>query len=631
MRWARARTPLPWLGGLLALYLAFPLVAFGIRFVGTANRGFHAPGLFPSLYVSLACATISLTLITAFGIPLAYLLARSTSGLSSVVGLVVRVPLALPPLMSGIVLIYLVGPYTFLGRLFGGHLTDSLTGIVLAQTFVAAPFLIVAASAAFGSVDSALLDMAGTLGHSDTSRFRRVALPLAAPGIKAGMLLAWLRAFGEYGAVVILAYNPSSLPVYTYNQFSGTGLTNTLAPTALAIAVAVVVVVLSRIRLDTHARRSVTVPGPRAPEAVPPRPVGFAIDHHVGAFHLALAHRSTANHVAVVGPSGSGKSTLLRCLAGLYGADPGPVWFGDTAVHDVPVEQRRVGYVAQGFALFPHLTTWQHLLFATGATPQTAAYWLAHLRLEGLEDRYPSELSGGQRQRVGLAQALCRSPDLLLLDEPLSALDAPVRHELRRELRKLQRDTGLATVLVTHDPEEAAFLSDEVIVLCEGRALQSGTCRSVFTRPASPDVARLLGIPNLHGGVIVSGGAIDVHGALIWVEPTTLAPGTPVLWSVRPEHVTVSAWDESGEPIGVGHGTTLTATLTDIADIGTSVDLFVALTDDIELEARTHARVDLEVGDRCRIELSAASVSLWPNAGASPGTHRAPPLDNERA
>ena len=266
MRWGRARSPLPWLGGLLALYLALPLVAFGIRFVSTHNRGFHAPGLFPSLYVSMACATISLTLITAFGIPLAYLLARSTSRLSSIVGLVVQLPLALPPLMSGIVLIYLVGPYTFLGRLFGGHLTDSLTGIVLAQTFVAAPFLIVTARAAFGSVDSALLDMAGTLGHSDVSRFRRVALPLAAPGIKAGMLLAWLRAFGEYGAVVILAYNPSSLPVYTYNQFSGTGLTNTLAPTALAVAVAMVVAVVSRIRLDVYARRAIVVPTPRAPK-----------------------------------------------------------------------------------------------------------------------------------------------------------------------------------------------------------------------------------------------------------------------------------------------------------------------------------------------------------------------------
>ena len=157
-----------------------------------------------------------------------------------------------------------------------------------------------------------------------------------------------------------------------------------------------------------------------------------------------------------------------------------------------------MGYVAQGFSLYPHLTVWQQLLFAEGATPGEAAYWLDHLHLDGLQDRYPDQISGGQRQRVALAQALCRSPELLLLDEPFSALDAPVRQELRRELRRLQHDTGLATVLVTHDPEEAAFLADEVIVISDGRTLQSGSTRDLFARPSSPEVARLLGVANLH-------------------------------------------------------------------------------------------------------------------------------------
>ena len=169
--------------------------------------------------------------------------------------------------MSGILLIYLVGPYTFLGQIFDGRLTNSLAGIVLAQTFCAAPFLIVAARAAFDAVDPATLDMAATLGHSELSRFRLVAIPLAAPGIRAGMVLAWLRAFGEYGAVIILAYHPFSLPVYTYNQFSGIGLPTTLAPTALALAVAAVVIALGR---TTPRRRRVhraLVPAPEPPGA----------------------------------------------------------------------------------------------------------------------------------------------------------------------------------------------------------------------------------------------------------------------------------------------------------------------------------------------------------------------------
>jgi ABC-type Fe3+/spermidine/putrescine transport system ATPase subunit/ABC-type sulfate transport system permease component len=611
VRHGGVRSPLAWLGGLIALYLAAPLVAFAARLGTTHDRGFHAPGLFPALYVSALCATISLALITALGVPLAYLLARSSSRLSSIVGTVVLLPLALPPLMSGIVLIYLVGPYTFLGRLFGGHLTDSLTGIVLAQTFVAAPFLIVAARAAFGTVDPALLEVAATLGHSEVPRFRHVALPVAAPGIRAGMLLAWLRAFGEYGAVIILAYNPFSLPVYTYNQFGGTGLTNTVAPTALALAVAVIVVALSRLRPRTGTRRTATVPAAQAPAVATPTPVGFDIDHYFGSFHLVLAHRPTGSRLAILGPSGSGKSSLLRCLAGLHGSTPGPVWYGERSVQEVAVERRRVGYVAQGFTLYPHLTTWEHMLFADGSAPPTAAYWLDHLRLEGLQDRYPSELSGGQRQRVGLAQALCRSPDLLLLDEPFSAVDVPVRQELRRELRRLQREAGLATVLVTHDPEEAAFLSDEVLVIADGRCLQSGPSREVFTRPGSPDVARLLGVPNLHYGLIAADGQIEIDGSFIAASPVALEPGTQVLWSVRPEHVSVTRWPAAtsslGTPIGV-----LMGTISDIADLGTSLELFVAITAEIELQAHTPGAMDLHVGERCRIEFPPDAIAVWP-------------------
>ncbi len=484
------RSPLAALGGLIVVYLAVPLIAFVVRLIGTPSRGFGSPGLFPSLFVSLESATIALGVITLFGVPLAYLLARSDSRMASVVGVVVQLPLALPPLMSGILLIYLVGPYTFLGRLFDGHLTSSLTGIVLAQTFCAAPFLIVAARSAFATVDPALLDVATTLGHSELSRFRQVALPLAAPGIRAGMLLAWLRAFGEYGAVIVLAYHPFSLPVYTYNQFSGVGLPTTLAPTALALGVAVIAVGLSRFRAGPRSAGTVDLPEPGEPVVATPTPVSFTLDYRLGTFHLALDHQSHGSHLAILGPSGSGKSALLRSLAGLYGAAPGPVTYGDRPVTDVAVERRQVGYVAQGFALFPHLSVWRQLLFAAGATPSVAAYWLTHLHLEGLENRYPSQLSGGQQQRVGLAQALCRSPGLLLLDEPFSALDAPVRRELRREVRRLQQETGLATVLVTHDPEEAAFLADEIIVLSEGHALQAGPTRQIFSRPASPEVAR---------------------------------------------------------------------------------------------------------------------------------------------
>lgn len=603
------KSPLSWLGALIVVYLGYPLAAFAVRFATSPQRGFHVPGLFPALWVSVCGATISLALVTLVGVPLAFVLGRSKSRLAAVVGLVVQIPLALPPLMSGIVLVYVIGPYTFLGRHFGEHLTDSMVGVVIAMTFVSSPFLIVAARAAFASLDQGLLDVAATLGHGEVSRFLRVAVPGAGEGIRAGMLLTWLRAFGEYGAVVILAYNPASLPIYTYNQFSGRGLPTTLAPTALALAAAVVVVVISRVRLPKPAARS--APRPAPPQPVAPQPVRFALDHHLGSFHLAMTHESSTRHLAVLGPSGSGKSALLRCLAGLYGSRPGSVWYGHDLVRDVAVERRKVGYVAQGFSLYPHLSVWRHLLFAKGATPELAAYWIAHLHLEGLEDRLPVELSGGQRQRVGLAQVLCSAPRVLLLDEPFSALDVPVRHELQRELRRLQRETNIATVLVTHDPGEAAFLSEELIVIANGAVLQSGPSRSVFSRPVSPAVAKLVGVENLNVGRVATSHALDVCGVSVPIRTTDLDPGTAVLWSIRPEHVLVSGL-ERGSDVNDGAREVLEGTISDVADLGTAYDLFIDLGDEFEIRARTWGSLEVAVGERCRLELTPEAITLWP-------------------
>jgi molybdate transport system permease protein len=606
------RSPLTLLGGLIVLYLALPLFAFVVRFITAPQRGFHVPGLFPALWVSVSCATISLALITVLGVPLAYLLARSKSRFAAVVGVIVQIPLALPPLMSGIVLIYIIGPYTFLGKLFDRQLTESRTGIVIAMTFVAAPFLIVASRAAFSAVDQGLLDVAGTLGHSDLSRFLRVAVPVAGTGIRAGMLLSWLRGFGEYGAVVVLAYNPTSLPIYTYNQFSGVGLPTTLAPTALAVGVAIVVVAISRVRFTSKRASLKTLPAATAPAKVPAETVRFDVEKELGTFHLQLAHESLTSHLAVLGPSGSGKSALLRSLAGLYGPGAGGFWWGGESLRDLPTAHRRVGYLAQGFSLFPHLTVWQQLRFPSSSTPGLAAYWLSNLRLEGLEARYPPELSGGQRQRVALAQVLCNSPHVLLLDEPFSALDVPVRQELRRALRKLQRETGVSTVLVTHDPEEAAFLSEELVIIADGRALQCGPSREVFSRPATPEVARLLGIPNLFTATVVSEQAMDVNGTLVGAETNGLARGTPVAWSIRPEKVGVvklATNADSSTPHETGR---VTGTLIDMADVGTAVDLFVTIGAGVEIQARTSDPVALEVGDVCEVIMPVEMISLWP-------------------
>src|SRR6185437_11398979 len=262
-------------------------------------------------------------------------------------------------------------------------------------------------------------------------------------------------------------------------------------------------------------RRPPVLPAPAPPAQVEPVKVSFNLNLAVGTFRLRVAHQSASNRIAILGPSGAGKSITLRAVAGFLGQQAGSVEFNGEEVAGVKVEHRRVGYVPQGLVMFPGRTAWQQVLFAAGASPALAAWWLRTLRLDGLEGRLPGELSGGQRQRVGLARALSFRPRLVLLDEPFSALDAPVREELRRELRRLQRDAGLSTVIVTHDPEEAALLADEILVVDDGRLLQAGPRAEVFARPASPQVARLLGIPNLIPGTVHAPGTLDVAGLLI--------------------------------------------------------------------------------------------------------------------
>lgn len=602
------RSPLAWLGGLLAVYLAIPLVAFFVRLSTSGNRGFATPGLWAALRTSVESATIATAIIAVLGVPLAFVLARHPGRWTNALTGLVALPLALPPVMSGILLIYLFGPYSSVGRLFHGRLTGSVAGIVLAQLFVAAPFLVISARASFAGVDRSLEDLAASLGHRPLGRFLRVDLPVASTGIRAGLLLTWLRAIGEYGANVVVAYHPYSLPVFTYVQFSGAGIPTTQAPTVLVLAAAAAAVLLSQIRLPRRRGRSALAPAV-APEAAPVTPVSFDIDTRAGSFHLRLAHVAGSHRLAILGPSGSGKSMTVRALAGLI-RDAGAVEYGGQA--QPRVEARRVGYVPQGQVLFPHLTVKEQVLFGVDADRGLASYWLETLGLSGLEERRPDQISGGQRQRVSLAAALARRPRLLLLDEPFSALDAPVRAELRHEVRRLQL-AGLSTVLVTHDAEEAALLADEVVVLSAGRLLQAGPTTEVYRRPASPAVARLVGFQIL-AGVAEAGGVRCGHLLLAGARPARscgaglhdVPAGRPVLWGVRPEQVTLHA------------GGRYEADVVDTAPLGDVTAVTLALDGEY-----LYVRTSEAPGRRARFDLE--RVMVWPTESRAAGSPSAEP------
>ncbi len=213
----------------------------------------------------------------------------------------------------------------------------------------------------------------------------------------------------------------------------------------------------------------------------------------------------------LLGPSGCGKTTLLRLLAGFYAADEGEIRFGDRVVNDVPPHERGIGMVFQNYALWPHMTVSENVSYGLKlrkvSSSDTAARVngvLEKVGLTGLSDRYPGQLSGGQQQRVALARALVLNPQMLLLDEPLSNLDAKIRVQVRSEIRKLQKELGITAVYVTHDQEEALAMSDRIAVLNLGKVCQVGPPKALYERPASRFVADFIGITNLLEGTVRS-------------------------------------------------------------------------------------------------------------------------------
>ncbi len=226
--------------------------------------------------------------------------------------------------------------------------------------------------------------------------------------------------------------------------------------------------------------------------------------------------------ISLLGPSGCGKTTALRIAAGFERADIGTVRLGGRDLSPVPAHKRNMGMVFQSYSLFPNLDVRKNIAFGLktrhvdGATlARRVDEMLETVLLSGLGDRYPHQLSGGQQQRVALARALAVQPEVLLLDEPLSALDARVRSNLRDEIKRIQRETGITTLFVTHDQDEALAMSDRVGVMSNGRLEQVGTPHEVYQSPASPFVARFVGsineIPTAAGTILVRPEALEIH------------------------------------------------------------------------------------------------------------------------
>jgi molybdate transport system ATP-binding protein len=284
--------------------------------------------------------------------------------------------------------------------------------------------------------------------------------------------------------------------------------------------------------------------------------LSVAVRKRLGDFTLDARWATDRPVVALVGPSGSGKTLTLQCIAGLIAPDEGRIVSGDRVLFDsagrtgIPPQRRRVGYVFQGYALFPHMTVLQNVAYGVRTHPAEPAARthdvIERLGLTALVSRYPSGLSGGQQQRVALARALASDPDVLLLDEPLSALDAPLRRELCGELSQTLRDWGKIAVLVTHDLSEAYQIADVVVLYDNGRTTDAVPKNDLLWNPASERVARLIGARNILRATVAEttddslvfdwrGGRLEA--ARSPSHPLRVRQGDTLAFFVRPEYV----------------------------------------------------------------------------------------------
>ncbi len=323
--------------------------------------------------------------------------------------------------------------------------------------------------------------------------------------------------------------------------------------------------------------------------------------------------------VCFLGPSGCGKTTLLRAIAGLDLQSAGKVHLAGNDVSNLPPSERDFGIVFQSYALFPNLTIERNVAYGLESEKRSkteiatrVAELLELVGLRGHDKKYPAQLSGGEQQRVALARAIATSPGLLLLDEPLSALDAKVRVRLRHEVKELQRKLGITTVMVTHDQEEALSMADRIVVMNHGVIEQIGTPLEIYREPATLFVADFIGSMNQISAVANKVGSVTIGSYELASDSSTFTGGVSVIAAIRPEDI---------EPVTSGEDdTTLSTLIKEMEFLGSfyRVTLFCAALGDIELMAdfsiNAVRRLKLSVGETLGVRLPAARLKIFPVA-----------------
>ncbi len=510
------------------------------------------------LWISLKTAGLA-TVITFFlGIAAAKWMLGTKLKAKPIIEAILIAPLVLPPTVVGFLLLLLFGKNSLIGQLlwkFGLSVIFSWQATVITATVVAFPLMYKTALGAFEQIDVNLLGVARTLGASEWAIFWRVMLPLALPGIVAGTILSFTRALGEFGATLMLAGNipgeTQTIPMAIYFAVEAGDMQQALIWVLIILGISLNVLVAVNFwtgyqrRLVASSRDRIALPQPSVmlppnqltiPTGSPTNKINLFVDIEkpLPNFPLNVSLTSTREVLGILGASGSGKSMTLRCIAGLETPRRGKIILNGRVLYDsqkrinLPSKDRRVGFLFQNYALFPHLTVAQNIAFglpkykSTVSINQEIETQLTAFQLQGLAKRYPHQLSGGQQQRVAIARALASRPDVLLLDEPFSALDTHLRSQLEQQLIARLANYQGVTLFVTHNLEEAYRVCDNLLVLEQGKAIAFGRKQDIFEHPASFSVAQLTGCKNFSRAIATASqqiNAVDWGCTLNIVEP----------------------------------------------------------------------------------------------------------------
>ncbi|KFF41287.1 MAG: molybdate ABC transporter, permease protein [Candidatus Atelocyanobacterium thalassa isolate SIO64986] len=499
---------------------------------------------FSPIWISLRTATLATFFAFFAGTILAYWMFKYNGKWKSIIDGLLTIPLVLPPTVIGFLLLLLLGKYGPIGRLlwlFNVNIVFTWYAAVIAAIVVAFPLMYKTSLGAFQQIDFNLISSAKTLGASEIELFLRIILPLARPGLISGLLLSYARALGEFGATLMLAGSipgkTQTIPIAIFFATESGNMKEAHLLVIIMVLLSLGITIGVNIWNDNYSvkrlgKKFSGLKASKVDKTLKKEHSSLSVSkvsekfHHLTSntsnqlvvdikkklpnFELNVSFSTNPNQtpLGLLGASGAGKSLILKCIAGLDTPDYGHISLNGKILFDsrkginIPIRKRKVGFLFQNYALFHHLTISENIAFGLpknlppSIIRQKVEQQLTIIQLEGFSHRYPSTLSGGQKQRVALARALVNQPDILLLDEPFSALDTYLRDQLEKLLKLNLNSYSGVTLFVSHNLEEAYRICPNLLILNEGMILAKGTKQKVFDDPRYLKAAQITGCKN---------------------------------------------------------------------------------------------------------------------------------------